>query len=454
MESEGAPPIPTQLVGNVFVEQYYLILHESPEGVYRFYQDSSVLSRPGPDGVMTTVTTMQGINDMILSLGYQDFKVEILTADAQASYKDGVIVLVTGCLTGKDNVRRKFTQSFFLAPQEKGYFVLNDVFRYVDENESQWVDDTTVNVVDDNAAMAPLPPDAEPAHIPDHPTLNHTTDPVEDTENSEVSKQLDNEVGSVIVKEVVSGPPVDSIQNDVQPIIENTPNAHADAPKKTYASIVKVNPPVSVSASTVRAAPTRVAPARTEQKLRAPAAPEASAPGSNVPTSNINQAEVRGRSIHIRNLPLTATVEEVEGVFKRFGPIKKRGVQVRSYRYEGYCFGFVEFESPSSVKSAVEASPITIGGIQATIEEKRTSAQVGSGRGRFPSGRGGFRNENGRGRGNFGGGRGYGNDNARTESGNREIQGRTRGPGREGEAYQKVYQNGNGRVVRQPAKLG
>jgi len=36
-------------------------------------------------------------------------------------------------MIGKDDSRRKFSQCFFLAPQEKGYFVLNDAFRYVDE---------------------------------------------------------------------------------------------------------------------------------------------------------------------------------------------------------------------------------------------------------------------------------------------------------------------------------
>ncbi|KAK4602980.1 hypothetical protein RGQ29_011817 [Quercus rubra] len=136
-----------QVVGNAFVEQYYHILHHSPELVYRFYQDSSVLSRPDSNGVMNSVTTMQGINEKILSLDYKDFKAEIKTADAQKSYKDGVTVLVTGCLTGKDNLRRKFAQSFFLAPQDNGYFVLNDVFRYVEDGEP--LDNHAVNGVND-----------------------------------------------------------------------------------------------------------------------------------------------------------------------------------------------------------------------------------------------------------------------------------------------------------------
>ena len=36
-----------------------------------------------------------------------------------------------GCLQGKG--KRNFVQTFFLAVQERGYFVLNDVFRYLAE---------------------------------------------------------------------------------------------------------------------------------------------------------------------------------------------------------------------------------------------------------------------------------------------------------------------------------
>lgn len=95
----------------------------------------------------------QSINDMICSLGYKNYKAEIKTADAQQSYKDGVTVLVTGYLTGKDNMRKQFTQTFFLAPQDKGYFVLNDVLRFVEQNE---IDNSseTVNAVKD---VVPVP---------------------------------------------------------------------------------------------------------------------------------------------------------------------------------------------------------------------------------------------------------------------------------------------------------
>lgn len=96
----------------------------------------------------------QAINEKILSLGYGEFTAEITTVDAQDSHNGGVLVLVTGYLTGKDKVKRKFTQSFFLAPQDKGYFVLNDVFRYVDEAKHQSGIHDPVNDIE--ASLTPL----------------------------------------------------------------------------------------------------------------------------------------------------------------------------------------------------------------------------------------------------------------------------------------------------------
>lgn len=78
--------------------------------------------------LMSKTLFVQGINDKILSLDYDNCK--IISVDAQASYKDGVLVLVTGRLT-KENIVKTFTQTFFLAPQENGYYVLTDILRYV-----------------------------------------------------------------------------------------------------------------------------------------------------------------------------------------------------------------------------------------------------------------------------------------------------------------------------------
>lgn len=60
MQTESAQPPPSaKVVGNAFVEQYYYVLYRSPDLVCRFYQDSSVMSWPDSNGLMSSVTTMQ-----------------------------------------------------------------------------------------------------------------------------------------------------------------------------------------------------------------------------------------------------------------------------------------------------------------------------------------------------------------------------------------------------------
>lgn len=69
-----------------------------------------------------------------MSLNYS--AIEIKTAHSLESWNGGVLVMVSGSVHVKDfNRRRKFVQTFFLAPQEKGYFVLNDIFHFVDDEQ-------------------------------------------------------------------------------------------------------------------------------------------------------------------------------------------------------------------------------------------------------------------------------------------------------------------------------
>jgi RNA recognition motif-containing protein len=81
-------------------------------------------------------------------------------------------------------------------------------------------------------------------------------------------------------------------------------------------------------------------------------------------------------SVYIKNLPTNITPAEVEEEFVRFGPIKPGGVNVRSQKL-GVCYAFVEFENTSSAQSAIEASPVSIGGRPAYVEEKRTMGSRG-----------------------------------------------------------------------------
>lgn len=60
--------------------------------------------------------------------------IEIKTINSLDSWSGGVLVVVSGSVKSKEFVgRKKFVQTFLLAPQEKGFFVLNDIFHLLDE---------------------------------------------------------------------------------------------------------------------------------------------------------------------------------------------------------------------------------------------------------------------------------------------------------------------------------
>ncbi|KAE8706248.1 putative anthocyanin 5-aromatic acyltransferase [Hibiscus syriacus] len=286
LETAARPATPSaQVVGNAFVEQYYHILYNSPDLAHRFYHDSSVISRSDSNGVMTSVTTMQGINEKILFVDYTNHKAEINTADAQKSYMEGVTVLVTGCLTGKDNLKRKFAQSFFLAPQDNGYFVLNDVFRYVGDGEP--LEKHKVNGVSDAPRVHPTPA-PEPTQIPDPPAPDPATAPVEENQNvaEQVHEPSDSEKQLVNEKMPAVNPHSHSNGDDIPAVVESaSPSAQEDSAKKSYASIVKVaKGSLGPTRVFVPSNTTEVTPKETEKQppvSAASAPPEVSAPSSD-----------------------------------------------------------------------------------------------------------------------------------------------------------------------------
>lgn len=77
---------------------------------------------------------VQQIHSLVMSL--QLSGIEIKSTHSLDSWAGGVLVMVSGSVLTKDyNARRKFVQTFFLAPQEKGYFVLNDIFEFIHDEQ-------------------------------------------------------------------------------------------------------------------------------------------------------------------------------------------------------------------------------------------------------------------------------------------------------------------------------
>lgn len=64
----------------------------------------------------------------------------VLNVDSQSSFSN-IVVQVIGEMSNKSEPHHKFVQTFVLAEQPNGYFVLNDIFRYLSNDEDEIVED-------------------------------------------------------------------------------------------------------------------------------------------------------------------------------------------------------------------------------------------------------------------------------------------------------------------------
>ncbi|CAL5084880.1 unnamed protein product [Urochloa decumbens] len=457
-ESPAAAYSPTVVAG-AFVKQYYQTLCSSRQDAYKFYNDSSILGRSDPNGNITSVTTINDIKKQLLFMDFTDCLIELETVDLQPSHVDGVLILVAGYFT-IDGLKQKFTQSFFLAPQGNGYFVLNDMLRFAKPTEAKEV---VANHVDGSTQTTTLPAEPDTASIKESTVPN--IPPTENTMpvNDEVISPSTNVV-SQVKNDAVVETCVKVVINDIKKAPEAAsapPSAEKEVPKKTYASIVRESIPTAPAAKP-KPNPRPKAAQSVEKSVSSPTKPahatNTAPPGDkNVCTNKAPDGP--GYSVFVKDLPSDATVEMVAQEFSKFGAIKPGGIQVRKHQGDRFCFGFVEFESQQSMQAALEACTVYFGKWESYVQEKRTKTRVvdgvvtrsdGNG-GRFQSGRGGYYGDSYRGQGGFRNngyqneysGRGGPQGNGYQQNGNSFHQNRN-GSLQNGNGYQQRRPNNNG----------
>ncbi|KAF7316199.1 putative G3BP-like protein [Mycena indigotica] len=162
-------------VGWQFVPQYYTFVNKQPDRLHQFYTKKSTFMHgtEGDDG--KPCLGQQEIHQKITAIGFQDCKVFIHSVDAQSSADGGIIIQVIGEMSNRSDPWRKFVQTFFLAEQPNGYFVLNDIFRFlkeetVDDEASDVADAEPVAVVETITVAIPEPP-REPTPPPPPPPV-------------------------------------------------------------------------------------------------------------------------------------------------------------------------------------------------------------------------------------------------------------------------------------------
>lgn len=116
---------------------------------------------------------LQAIQERIQQLDFHDCKVRISNVDSQGSFNN-ILIQVIGELSNKGGEPRKFVQTFVLAQQPSGYFVLNDIFRYIDEETEDEPLEAATEMPAQEAPAAPAAPAAEPAKTEEKPEADST----------------------------------------------------------------------------------------------------------------------------------------------------------------------------------------------------------------------------------------------------------------------------------------
>ncbi|PBK90228.1 hypothetical protein ARMGADRAFT_995701 [Armillaria gallica] len=434
-------------VGWQFVPQYYTFVNKQPDRLHCFYTKKSTFihGTEGEDG--KPCHGQQEIHAKITSIGFQDCKVFIHSVDAQSSADGGIIIQVIGEMSNHNDPWRKFVQTFFLAEQPNGYFVLNDIFRFLKEEtvESDEAEEPVETVApmepqpepvpapvevprERTPTPPPPPPPVEPvpatpppveeppttvADVPEPPARIPTPEPPKPPTPAPVAAPpaQTNGIHSPEPAAPAAAPP---------PVVEKAPTPKAPPAPKTWANLAAANSKKwGAAVAQESRGTTEVVPSSTPGSgTQTPSAP---APAPNGPVRTPHPAYVAAQAVTSSHCFVKGVTEPISqpaltAQLANFGTIKEIDI-VRSK-----ACAFVEFTTVEAAKRAIIASlPAAQGGgggvwveatgevstVRITVETKkeRGDRPVSRPRGGAPqgetrgggSGGGGFRGARGRG---------------------------------------------------------
>ncbi|KXN89331.1 Putative G3BP-like protein [Leucoagaricus sp. SymC.cos] len=272
-------------VGWQFVPQYYTFVNKQPNRLHCFYTKSSTFVHGNEGEESKPCFGQHEIHEKITSIGFQDCKVFIHSVDAQASANGGIIIQVIGEMSNRGEGWRKFVQTFFLAEQPNGYFVLNDIFRFLKEDsvESDDADEAA------EPEVAPAEPEPAPAtEAPQTPAREPTPPPaVAAAAPSPVPSfpAPAEEPPTNDVPEPAPQPPTPAPEPQPAPAAAPAqPNGHSAAPEPEKPAPPAPAPLVAEKSPAPTPAPQQPTPAAAPVPS-APAAPLAAPPASAVPSA-------------------------------------------------------------------------------------------------------------------------------------------------------------------------
>ena len=278
-----------------------------------FYNKNSTLAWGDEGATVDVVRGRPDIKAKIESLKFNNCKVRVTNVDSMASINDSIFVQVLGQMTNNGEPNRRYSQSFFLAQQPGGYYVLNDILRYLKEDdedelyledeapaEGETLADAVVEPIKEAAESVKeaVVPDEKKEEVPSEETpaeaeisepgpvaeINGTKSEPEvepEVEEKPVEKKLES-----VAEQIASAPLLPAVPSIISTSSTNTEeNPAATSPPAPEQKAVAPTKEEKPAAPAAPPAPAKPAAPRTWANLLAAGAKNASAAASTAATT-------------------------------------------------------------------------------------------------------------------------------------------------------------------------
>jgi len=292
-------------------------------------------------------------------LDFRNARVTLSVVDCQASSNGGVIVMVVGHLSNKEEPFRKFVQTFFLAEKQKGsFYVLNDIFRFLDDGKANEASSVTT---------AEYPPTEEPSR----PPQEHREQPESKPKEQIKAVQPILEANSTLMSKENTGENQPTKISTPPTKFSNQPQSSSNTALKPAVSTQKASTPeekpVPKTWSNVAAQPETT---NNPTPIPIPQPTKTTPPTTNKPTTRLptNDKIPSGSALFINNVPFNATEDQLKVVFNKFGQIQNASIIPQ----KGY--GFLAFTTVEAAQKAIQSGKdgeLVIDGRTLSVEERK-----------------------------------------------------------------------------------
>lgn len=384
-------------IGMAFGREYYTVLSREPSRLHLFYAKNSTLLHADEGDLDTPISVgSEAIQTAVNKNSFLGSRFIIGSIDCHPSQNGGILVNVLGQIQkrGQAGSARHFMQTFFLAEQPSGYFILNDNMRFLERPEATTpapVSVTSAASVAENVAPLPVASD-EPkvteASIQEdvkQPSTTETTSvPPSTTTDSTATTAPATKVKKVTTaskqkstSSSVSPPPSAPVEAEIVPSSPSSWAQLAAVQQNKWASgVVSMNKGTSIQSEEKQSVPSKSASSSSNiRKKNFESSQSTSNQSVNPRRSNDSSIKspklpfVPEASLYITGITENLKADTIRAEFAALGALAHFDVKYNSNA------AFVEYVDPAIAKILLEEGGIVINGVRLNVEKRRIASR-------------------------------------------------------------------------------